>query len=118
MLLNNTHKIDHTTSNKIHKIISCLGKTNKKNKGRQEVQSLYKKEKYEAAISKAQMLILIVEELNSEKILNMELSQLYQDLSILYAKNNLIELAKETIQKAIILNPNSENKEIQALLNS
>ncbi len=88
------------------------------NKGRQEVRSLYKKEKYEAAISKAQMLILIVEELNSEKILNMELSQLYQDLSILYAKNNLIELAKETIQKAIILNPNSENKEIQALLNS
>ncbi len=88
------------------------------NKGRQEIQSLYKKGEYEAAISKAQMLILIVEELNGDKILNIELAQLYQDLSILYAKNNLIELAKETIQKAIILNPNSENKEIQALLNS
>jgi tetratricopeptide (TPR) repeat protein len=86
------------------------------NKGREEVQTLYNNKKYEAAINKAQMLIMIVNELNDNKILNTELSQLYQDLSILYAKQNLLDMAKETIEKAIALDPNDKNKEIQALL--
>ena len=86
------------------------------NKGRAEVQTLYNNNKYEAAINKAQMLIMIVNELNINKILNTELSQLYQDLSILYAKQNLLDMAKETIKKAIALDPNEQNKEIQTLL--
>ena len=86
------------------------------NKGRKEVQSLYNNKQYEAAINKAQMLIMIVNELNVNKILNTELSQLYQDLSILYAKQNLKDMAKETIKKAIALDPNEQNKEIQTLL--
>ena len=86
------------------------------NKGRKEVQNLYNNKQYEAAINKAQMLIMIVNELNVNKILNVELSQLYQDLSILYAKQNLIDMAKETIKKAIALDPNDQNKEIQTLL--
>ena len=85
-------------------------------KGREEVQTLYNNKKYEAAINKAQMLIMIVNELNINKILNTELSQLYQDLSIVYAKQNLLDMAKETIKKAIALDPNDQNKEIQALL--
>ena len=116
LLLIDFNKIDYNQTSKENKPNIKINEI--MNKGRQEVQSLYEKEKYEAAISKAQMLILIVEELNSDKTLNVELSQLYQDLSILYAKNNLIELAKETIKKAIALNPNSKNKEIQTLLNS
>ena len=86
------------------------------NKGREEVQTLYNNKKYEAAINKAQMLIMIVNELNDNKILNTELSQLYQDLSILYAKQNLLDMARQTIKKAIALNPNDKNKEIQTLL--
>ena len=86
-------------------------------KGRKEVQTLYSNKKYEAAINKAQMLIMIVNELNANKILNTELSQLYQDLSILYAKQNLLDMAKQTIKKAIALDPNDKNKEIQNLLN-
>ena len=85
-------------------------------KGREEVQTLYSNKKYEAAINKAQMLIMIINELNVNKILNTELSQLYQDLSILYAKQNLLDMAKETIKKAIALDPNDQNKEIQTLL--
>ena len=86
------------------------------NKGREEVQTLYKKNQYEAAINKAQMLIMVLNELNIEQTLNIELSQLYQDLSILYAKQNLLKLAKETIKKAIALDPNEQNKEINNLL--
>ena len=86
------------------------------NKGREEVQALYNNKQYEPAINKAQMLIMIVNELNVNKILNIELAQLYQDLSILYAKQNLLNMAKETIKKAIELDPNDKNKEIQTLL--
>ena len=86
------------------------------NKGRKEVQSLYKNEKYEAAINKAQMLIMIMNEFNINQTLDIELSQLYQDLSILYAKQNLLDLAKETIKKALELNLSDKNKEINNLL--
>ena len=107
----------HYNNNKTEKIDDANLKINKiMNKGREEVQSLYKNKKYEAAINKAQMLIMIVNELNINQTLNIELSQLYQDLSILYAKQNLLDLAKETIKKALKLNPSDKNKEINNLL--
>ena len=86
-------------------------------KGREEVQKLYDSDKYEAAINKSQMLIMVLKELNTKGTFNIELAQLYQDLAILYAKQNQLELAKITIQKALKLNPNSKNKEIETLLN-
>ena len=86
-------------------------------KGRATVQSLYDNKKYEAAINKSQMLIMVLNELNEQKKFQNELAQLYQDLAILYAKQNQLELAKITIQKALKLNPNSKNKEIETLLN-
>ena len=86
-------------------------------KGRATVQSLYDNKKYEAAINKSQMLIMVLNELNEQKKFNIELAQLYQDLSILYAKQNQLELAKITIKKALKLNSSEENKEIKALLN-
>ena len=86
-------------------------------KGREEVQQLYDGNKYEAAINKSQMLIMVLKELNEKEIFNIELAQLYQDLAILYAKQNQLELAKMTIKEAINLNPSAQNKEIQSLLN-
>ena len=86
-------------------------------KGREEVQKLYDLDKYEAAINKSQMLIMVLKELNQKEVFNIELAQLYQDLAILYAKQNQIELAKMTIKEAINLNPSAQNKEIQSLLN-
>ena len=53
---------------------------------------------------------------NKQQKFNKELSQLYQDLTIIYAKNNQLNLAKTAIKKAIELNPNDENKEIEKLL--
>ena len=104
---NNKQQTDTESNFNINEIMS---------KGREEVQSLYNNKKYDIAINKAQMLIMIVKELNNNQILNIELAQLYQDLSILYAKQNLLEMAKETIKKAIELNPSNKNKEIQNLL--
>ena len=104
---NNKQQTDTESDLNINEIMS---------KGREEVQSLYNNKKYDIAINKAQMLIMIVKELNNNQILNIELAQLYQDLSILYAKQNLLEMAKETIKKAIELNPSNKNKEIQNLL--
>ena len=86
-------------------------------KGREEVQKLYDVNKYESAINKSQMLIMVLKELNQKEVFNIELAQLYQDLAILYAKQNQIELAKMTIKEAINLNPSAQNKEIQSLLN-
>jgi len=107
----------HYSNNTIDKADDTNLKINEiMNKGRKEVQSLYKNEKYEAAINKAQMLIMIMNEFNINQTLDIELSQLYQDLSILYAKQNLLDLAKETIKKALELNPSDKNKEINNLL--
>ena len=105
------------SANKVQKNYNSNSQINEiMNKGREEVQHLYNNNQYETAINKAQMLIMIINELNVNKILNTELSQLYQDLSILYAKQNLLDMAKETIKKAIALDPNEQNKEIQNLL--
>lgn len=64
------------------------------------------------------MLIDVLLQLNKDKQINSELSQLYQDLAILYAKNNKTDKALTSILKAISLDPeNKKNKEIKALLN-
>ena len=116
LLMFDFNKTDYDSNSAQKKDNSNLQINEIMSKGREEVQTLYNNKKYEAAINKAQMLIMIVNELNANKILNTELSQLYQDLSILYAKQNLLDMAKQTIKKAIALDPNDKNKEIQALL--
>ena len=85
--------------------------------GRQEIKVLYENKKYDEAINQTNVLISMIKSLKKEDDINIELSQLYQDLAIFYAqKNNLVE-AKKYINKAIQLNPNAENKEIQSLIN-
>ena len=85
---------------------------------RSEIQELFKNDKINSAISKCEMLINVLLQLNKDKQINVELSQLYQDLAILYAKNNQTDKALSSIFKAIDLNPeNKKNKEIKALLN-
>lgn len=118
MLMIDFNKTSYSNNNASNKTQNNLKINDIMNKGRNEVQTLYDNKKYESAINKIQMLIMIVDELNKNNSFNLELSQLYQDLSILYAKNNKLELAKETIQKAINLNPNQQNKEIAKLLNN
>ena len=63
------------------------------------------------------MLIQLIQDLKEEKYIKKELSQLYQDLAILYAKENNIKDAMAAIDKAIELNPSEENKEIKNLIN-
>lgn len=85
---------------------------------RNEIQELFKNDKIDIAISKCEMLINVLLQLKKDKQINVELSQLYQDLAILYAKNNKTDKALSSILKAIDLNPeNKKNKEIKALLN-
>ena len=85
---------------------------------RNEIQELFKNDKINIAISKCEMLIDVLLQLNKDKQINSELSQLYQDLAILYAKNNKTDKALSSILKAISLDPeNKKNKEIKALLN-
>ena len=64
------------------------------------------------------MLIQLIMDLEKEELTKKELSQLYQDLAILYAKNNNVSQANIAIDKAIELNPTKENKEIKTLLNN
>ena len=111
--VNKTHYSSKTEENEVEdnlKINQVI------DKGRAEVQSLYNNQKYEMAINKAQTLIMVLNELNKNQKLNTELAQLYQDLAILYAKQNQMQLAKEAIKKAIELNPSAENKEIENLI--
>ena len=61
------------------------------------------------------MLIEVIKSLKDEELIKIELSQLFQDMAIFYSQKNNIEKAKESIQKAILLNPNAENIEIQKL---
>ena len=86
-------------------------------KGRAEVQKLYNQNEYNAAINKAEILIMMLGEIVKNDTLNKELSQLYQDLAILYAKLNKLEKSIEAINKAILLNPSTQNQEILTLIN-
>ena len=84
--------------------------------GRAEVQKLYNQNKYNAAINKAEILIVMLGGIVKNDTLNKELSQLYQDLAILYAKLNKLEKSIEAINKAILLNPSTQNEEILTLI--
>ena len=64
------------------------------------------------------LLIEVIKSLKDEELIKIELSQLFQDMAIFYSQKNNIEKAKESIQKAILLNPNAENIEIQKLINT
>ena len=85
--------------------------------GRTDVQRLYDDKQYLSAINNTKMLIQLIQDLKEEKYIKKELSQLYQDLAILYAKENNIKDAMAAIDKAIELNPSEENKEIKNLIN-
>ena len=84
--------------------------------GREEVATLYKDKKYDSAINATKTLIAIIKNLKNEAASNKELSQLYQDLAILYAKQNKIDDAKEAIAKAIELDPSDTNNQINYFL--
>jgi len=86
--------------------------------GRADVQKLYEAEQYLSAINNTKMLIQVISDLKQENFIEKELSQLYQDLAILYAKSSKMEEANIAINKAIKLNPTKENKEIKTLINS
>ena len=103
--LNSTNNQDNT--------ITQLIKT-----GREDVQKLYEAEQYVSAINNTKMLIQLIMDLEKEELTKKELSQLYQDLAILYAKNNNVSQANIAIDKAIELNPTKENKEIKTLINN
>ena len=59
---------------------------------------------------------MMLGEIVKNDTLNKELSQLYQDLAILYAKLNKLEESIEAINKAILLNPSTQNEEILTLI--
>ena len=83
---------------------------------RKEINILYENKNYDGAINQTNVLISIIKNLTPESEIQIELSQLYQDLAIFYSqKNNIIE-AKKFIDKAVELNPNSKNIEIQKLI--
>ena len=63
------------------------------------------------------MLIQLIKDIKGEKEIKNELSQLYQDLAVLYAKQNNIIEAKSAIKKAIELNPSKENIDLKNLIN-
>ena len=86
--------------------------------GRADIQELYEAEQYVSAIHSTQMLIQLIADLREEELIKKELAQLYQDLAILYAKNNNASQANIAIDKAIDLNPTKENKEIKTLINN
>ena len=85
--------------------------------GRTDIQKLYNDKQYLSAINNIKMLIQLIKDLKPEKDIKIELSQLYQDLAILYAKENKIEEANNAIDKAIELNSTKENTDIKILIN-
>ena len=85
--------------------------------GRTDIQKLYNDKQYLSAINNTKMLIQLIKDLKPEKDIKKELSQLYQDLAILYAKENKIEEANNAIDKAIELNSTKENTDIKILIN-
>ncbi len=86
--------------------------------GRSKIKNLYNNKNYEGAISQTHLLIEVIKSLKDEELIKIELSQLFQDMAIFYSQKNNIEKAKESIQKAILLNPNAQNIEIQKLINT
>ena len=85
--------------------------------GRADVQKLYNDKQYLSAINNTKMLIQLIKDLKEEKLIKKDLSQLYQDLAILYAKQNNIKEANSAINMAIELHPSDENTKIKLLIN-
>ena len=84
--------------------------------GRADVQKLYNDKQYLSAINNTKMLIQLIKDLKEEKLIKKDLSQLYQDLAILYAKQNNIKEANSAINMAIELHPSDENTKIKLLI--
>ena len=85
--------------------------------GRADVQKLYNDKQYLSAINNTKILIHLIKDLKEEKLIKKDLSQLYQDLAILYAKQNNIKEANSAINMAIELHPSDENTKIKLLIN-
>ena len=85
--------------------------------GRNDIQKLYNDKQYLSAINNTKMLIQLIKDIKEETEIKNELSQLYQDLAVLYAKQNNIEEANSAINKAIELNPSKENIDLKNLIN-
>ena len=84
--------------------------------GRADVQKLYNDKQYLSAINNTKMLIQLIKDLKEEKLIKKDLSQLYQDLAILYDKQNNIKEANSAINMAIELHPSDENTKIKLLI--
>ena len=112
-LMNANDTSDITEKNGVHNDLLKIFEI-----GRNKIKGLYEKKDYQGAISQTYLLIEVIKNLKGEELVKTELSQLFQDLAIFYSQQNNIEKAKESIERAISLNPNTENIEIQKLINS
>ncbi len=101
--------LEHDTSNNTVQSITSIG--------RAEIQKLYQKQKYDEAINQTKSLIAMIMSIEKSENIKIELSQLYQDLAIFYAKQNNMAEAKKMINKAIEINPTGVNEEIKNLIN-
>jgi len=133
--INQAYKINHADSiykklknlnNLLNPELDTLKKEHQKNDvefknifevGRNEIKKLYINKNYSDAINQTYILISMIKSLKKESKIKIELSQLYQDLSIFYSQQDKLDKAKEYIDMAILLNPTSENIEIQKLIN-
>ena len=118
LIMFDANKINYSKSHEPKLLEKQMNVQNIVLNARNEIQELFKNDKINIAISKCEMLINVLLQLNEDNQINSELSQLYQDLAILYAKNKNTDKALSSILKAIDLDPeNIKNKEIKALLN-
>ena len=101
--------LEHDTSSNTVQSITSIG--------RAEIQKLYQKQKYDEAINQTKSLIAMIMSIEKSENIKIELSQLYQDLAIFYAKQNNMAEAKKMINKAIEINPTGVNEEIKNLIN-
>ena len=88
------------------------------NNSREYINNLYANNKYELALQECNNLIWVFEILNknNEEKYELEMSQIYQDMAVIYAKKNNLPEAKAMIKKAMELNPTKQNQKILELL--
>ena len=88
------------------------------NNTREYINKLYTENEYELALKECENLIWVFDVINknNENKYNIEVSQIYQDMSVIYAKKNNLDTAKIMIQKAIDLNPSDQNQKILELI--
>ena len=87
------------------------------NIGRTQIKKMYEDKNYLGAENQTLVLIEMITSLKDIDKIKIELAQLYQDLAIFCSQQNKIDDAKKYIDKAIMLNSNSENLEIKKLIN-